>query len=458
MKARDLDPRLSSLGDLDFTRIDNLSGECQPGSLFVAVPGTQSDGTQYIPDAIARGAVAVVSTAPSTLAPTAVLSATDIRDFLSLASARIVGNPEEHLRIISVTGTNGKTSVTHFVRDIALALGESATAMGTLSHVRTTPAPPALFRSLRDILDREGAGTVVAMEVSSHALDQGRTDGVIADVAVFTNLSHDHLDYHVTMDDYFAAKALLFTPEHSRRGVVVESTWGQRLLEKATVPTISVSRADFTSLHVGWNEITAVWRGHDLTAPVGGAVNVLNLAAAMAAVSELTNMPDRDIADAVSKLHVVPGRYQVVQRHPDIVIDYAHTPDGLQQILSDARTMTTGRIVVVFGCGGDRDREKRPIMGDIAYRSADVRIITTDNSRSEDPAEIAREIVGSHSGDHFHVELNRRRAIEYALSVATADDVIIIAGKGHERTQTIGATVSDFSDVDTVRELLESPC
>ena len=178
----------------------------------------------------------------------------------------------------------------------------------------------------------------------------------------------------------------------------------------------------------------------------------------MAAVSELTNMPDRDIADAVSKLHVVPGRYQVVQRHPDIVIDYAHTPDGLQQILSDARTMTTGRIVVVFGCGGDRDREKRPIMGDIAYRSADVRIITTDNSRSEDPAEIAREIVGSHSGDHFHVELNRRRAIEYALSVATADDVIIIAGKGHERTQTIGATVSDFSDVDTVRELLESPC
>ena len=458
MKARDLDPRLSALGDLDISRIDNLSGECQPGSLFVAVPGTMSDGTAYIPDAIAHGAVAVVATAPSDLAPIVVVGASEIRELLSLISARIVGNPENQLRIVSVTGTNGKTSVTHFVRDLALALGESATAMGTLSHVRTTPAPPELFRSLREILDRKGAGTIVAMEVSSHALDQGRTGGVIAEVAVFTNLSHDHLDYHLSMDNYFAVKALLFTPEHSRRGVVVDSTWGQRLLEQSTVPTISVSTADFTSLHVGWSEISGWWRGYEFTAPVGGEVNVLNLAAAMAAVSELTHAPDRDIAEAASRLTAVPGRYQVVHRRPDIVVDYAHTPDGLQQILRDARTMTTGRILVVFGCGGDRDREKRPVMGDIAFHSADIRIITTDNSRSEDPADIARDIIGSHDSDHFHVELDRRQAIAYALSVAAADDVVIIAGKGHESTQTIGTTVSIFSDVDTVRELLESPC
>jgi UDP-N-acetylmuramoyl-L-alanyl-D-glutamate--2,6-diaminopimelate ligase len=458
MKARDLDPRLSALGDLDISRIDNLSGDCQPGSLFVAVPGTMSDGTAYIPDAIAHGAVAVVATAPSDLVPTVVVSASEIRELLSQISARIVGNPENQLRIVSVTGTNGKTSVTHFVRDLALALGESAAAMGTLSHVRTTPAPPELFRSLREILDREGAGTIVAMEVSSHALDQGRTDGVIAEVAVFTNLSHDHLDYHLSMDNYFAAKALLFTPEHSRRGVVVDSTWGQRLLAQSRVPTISVSTADFTSLHVGWSEISGWWRGYEFTAPVGGEVNVLNLAAAMAAVSELTNAPDRDIAEAASRLAPVPGRYQVIHRRPDIVVDYAHTPDGLQQILRDAHTMTTGRILVVFGCGGDRDREKRPVMGDIAFHSADIRIITTDNSRSEDPAEIARDIIGSHDSEHFHVELDRRQAIAYALSMAASDDVVIIAGKGHESTQTIGTTVSTFSDVDTVRELLESPC
>ena len=458
MKARDLDPRLSALGDLDISRIDNLSGDCQPGSLFVAVPGTMSDGTAYIPDAIAHGAVAVVATAPSDLVPTVVVSASEIRELLSQISARMVGNPENQLRIVSVTGTNGKTSVTHFVRDLALALGESATAMGTLSHVRTTPAPPELFRSLREILDREGAGTIVAMEVSSHALDQGRTDGVIAEVAVFTNLSHDHLDYHLSMDNYFAAKALLFTPEHSRRGVVVDSTWGQRLLAQSRVPTISVSTADFTSLHVGWSEISGWWRGYEFTAPVGGEVNVLNLAAAMAAVSELTNAPDRDIAEAASRLAAVPGRYQVIHRRPDIVVDYAHTPDGLQQILRDAHTMTTGRILVVFGCGGDRDREKRPVMGDIAFHSADIRIITTDNSRSEDPADIARDIIGSHDSEHFHVELDRRQAIAYALSMATSDDVVIIAGKGHESTQTIGTTVSTFSDVDTVRELLESPC
>lgn len=458
MKARDLDPRLSALGDLDISRIDNLSGDCQPGSLFVAVPGTMSDGTAYIPDAIAHGAVAVVATAPSDLVPTVVVSASEIRELLSQISARIVGNPENQLRIVSVTGTNGKTSVTHFVRDLALALGESAAAMGTLSHVRTTPAPPELFRSLREILDREGAGTIVAMEVSSHALDQGRTDGVIAEVAVFTNLSHDHLDYHLSMDNYFAAKALLFTPEHSRRGVVVDSTWGQRLLAQSRVPTISVSTADFTSLHVGWSEISGWWRGYEFTAPVGGEVNVLNLAAAMAAVSELTNAPDRDIAEAASRLAAVPGRYQVIHRRPDIVVDYAHTPDGLQQILRDAHTMTTGRILVVFGCGGDRDREKRPVMGDIAFHSADIRIITTDNSRSEDPAEIARDIIGSHDSEHFHVELDRRQAIAYALSMAASDDVVIIAGKGHESTQTIGTTVSTFSDVDTVRELLESPC
>ncbi len=458
MKARDLDPRLSALGDLDISRIDNLSGDCQPGSLFVAVPGTMSDGTAYIPDAIAHGAVAVVATAPSDLVPTVVVSASEIRELLSQISARMVGNPENQLRIVSVTGTNGKTSVTHFVRDLALALGESATAMGTLSHVRTTPAPPELFRSLREILDREGAGTIVAMEVSSHALDQGRTDGVIAEVAVFTNLSHDHLDYHLSMDSYFAAKALLFTPEHSRRGVVVDSTWGQRLLAQSRVPTMSVSTADFTSLHVGWSEISGWWRGYEFTAPVGGEVNVLNLAAAMAAVSELTNAPDRDIAEAASRLAAVPGRYQVIHRRPDIVVDYAHTPDGLQQILRDAHTMTTGRILVVFGCGGDRDREKRPVMGDIAFHSADIRIITTDNSRSEDPADIARDIIGSHDSEHFHVELDRRQAIAYALSMATSDDVVIIAGKGHESTQTIGTTVSTFSDVDTVRELLESPC
>ena len=458
MKARDIDGRLSALGDLEILRVDNVASDCAPGSLFFAVPGTRSDGMSYIPEAISRGAVAVVAITPSDLLPTVVLPAGDIRDLLSTASASIVGDPHHHLRIVAVTGTNGKTSVTHFVRDIAMALGERATAMGTLSHLRTTPAPPELFRSLRDILEQQGPETIVAMEVSSHALDQGRTDGVVAEVAVFTNLSHDHLDYHQTMDQYFAAKAKLFTPEHARRGVIVESSWGERLLAQSSVPSVTVSRDDFSSLHVGWNEISGTWRGVEFVAPVGGSVNVLNLAAAMAAVSALTNAPDRDIAEATSTLQVVPGRYQVVHRSPDVVVDYAHTPDGLEQILTDARLMTSGRIIVVFGCGGDRDAEKRPVMGDIALRLADVRVVTTDNSRSEDPANIAQEVIGSHHPHLFQVELDRRQAIATALSLAKPDDVVIIAGKGHEATQTIGETVSTFSDVATVRELLESPC
>jgi UDP-N-acetylmuramoyl-L-alanyl-D-glutamate--2,6-diaminopimelate ligase len=458
MKPVQIDPRLSTLGDLDIARIDNIASDCQPGSLFFAMPGTRHDGSQFIADAKSRGAVAVVATAVNELLPTVVVSPHEIRELLSACSAAIVGHPEADLRIIAVTGTNGKTSVTHFVRDMCVALGQPATVIGTLTHQRTTPAAPELYRTLAEIRDRLGPTSVVAIEVSSHALDQGRTIGLVADVAIFTNLSHDHLDYHETMEKYFAAKAVLFTPQYSRRGVAVDSPWGRQLEAEAHVPMSMVSGHDFSELSVGWNSISGVWRGQRFSASVGGWVNVENLAAAMAATSLALSVPDADVAAAVASILAVPGRYELVHRGPDVVVDYAHTPDGLRQLLRDARTMTSGRIIVVFGCGGDRDPHKRPIMGAIAHEWADVVIVTNDNPRGEDPSDIAAQIVGQLPPGSVIVELDRRAAIARAIATATSIDVVIIAGKGHESTQTIGESVASFSDVATVREILESAC
>jgi UDP-N-acetylmuramoyl-L-alanyl-D-glutamate--2,6-diaminopimelate ligase len=354
--------------------------------------------------------------------------------------------------------------------------------VGTLSGARTTPEATELERVLAGVRDRQqsdGLRHAVAMEVSSHALVQARVDGIHFDVAVFTNLSHDHLDYHGTMEQYFEAKADLFTPSHALCGVVyADDPWGRRLLAQARIPVVAVHHADAADvvLRPGHTEFT--WRGHRIITPLTGAVNVDNaLLAAEAAL--LLELSPEEIARAMGHLSPVPGRLQVIAV-PDggaggrpapggdragerplftVLVDYAHTPAGLEIVLGEARTLAPrGRVVCVFGCGGDRDRTKRPVMGGVAARESDLAFLTSDNPRSEDPDAIITEVLGGIEGGRDNpgvvVEPDRRAAIGRALDAALPGDIVVIAGKGHETYQEIAGQRLPFDDASEARQAL----
>ena len=440
---------------VNVTRVDIDSRTCQPGSVFFAMPGTATHGQRFIEDAVAHGAVAVVSSEPvATSVPVVVLPRDQLHQAMVAASYRVVGGTPS-LRLVGVTGTNGKTSVTHFVSQICRAVGLPSHAIGTLSHVRTTPSPPDLARILSSALTEVTSEGVVAMEVSSHALDQGRVDGLTFAVGIFTNLSHDHLDYHESMATYFEAKALLFEPSRTQRAIVsCDDEWG-RLLVTRRPDALGVSRRDLANVRIGDTEVSFVWRGHEIHSPVGGSFNVTNIHLASEAVRAL-GVPESEIVGALRSLTSVPGRFEVVSTSPLVVVDFAHTPDGLEGVLREVAQRTAGRVIVVFGCGGDRDREKRPVMGRIASRHAEVTIITSDNPRSEDPVAIADQIVhGTEGAADVRVEVDRRAAIALALELATTHDAVVIAGKGHEKTQETKGSVVDFDDVAVARELLD---
>ena len=440
---------------VNVTRVDIDSRTCQPGSVFFAMPGTATHGQRFIEDAVAHGAVAVVSSEPvATSVPVVVLPRDQLHRAMVAASYRVVGGIPS-LRLVGVTGTNGKTSVTHFVSQICRAVGLPSHAIGTLSHVRTTPSPPDLARILSSALIEVTPEGVVAMEVSSHALDQGRVDGLTFAVGIFTNLSHDHLDYHESMATYFEAKALLFEPSRTQRAIVsCDDEWG-RLLVTRRPDALGVSRRDLANVRIGDTEVSFVWRGHEIHSPVGGSFNVTNIHLASEAVRAL-GIPESEIVGALSSLTPVPGRFEVVSTSPLVVVDFAHTPDGLEGVLREVAQRTAGRVIVVFGCGGDRDREKRPVMGRIASRHAEVTIITSDNPRSEDPVAIADQIAhGTEGAADVRVEVDRRAAIALALELANTHDAVVIAGKGHEKTQETKGSVVDFDDVAVARELLD---
>ena len=440
---------------VNVTRVDIDSRTCQPGSVFFAMPGTATHGQRFIEDAVAHGAVAVVSSEPvATSVPVVVLPRDQLHQAMVAASYRVVGGIPS-LRLVGVTGTNGKTSVTHFVSQICRAVGLPSHAIGTLSHVRTTPSPPDLARILSSALIEVTPEGVVAMEVSSHALDQGRVDGLTFAVGIFTNLSHDHLDYHESMATYFEAKALLFEPSRTQRAIVsCDDEWG-RLLVTRRPDALGVSRRDLANVRIGDTEVSFVWRGHEIHSPVGGSFNVTNIHLASEAVRAL-GIPESEIVGALSSLTPVPGRFEVVSTSPLVVVDFAHTPDGLEGVLREVAQRTAGRVIVVFGCGGDRDREKRPVMGRIASRHAEVTIITSDNPRSEDPVAIADQIAhGTEGAADVRVEVDRRAAIALALELANTHDAVVIAGKGHEKTQETKGSVVDFDDVAVARELLD---
>jgi UDP-N-acetylmuramoyl-L-alanyl-D-glutamate--2,6-diaminopimelate ligase len=354
---------------------------------------------------------------------------------------------------VGVTGTNGKTTTTYLLRSVLEVEGWPTSVIGTLGGGRTTPESPDLQRQLAAAVT--AGSQAVALEVTSHALVQHRVDGYAHDVAVFTNLSQDHLDYHLTMESYFEAKALLFTPKHARSGVVnADDPYGERLLQQAAIPLTGFRLADAASLEMDLEASRFVLDGHRVHLHLTGEPNVRNALAAAAAARALGASP-AGIAAGLSAATGVPGRFESVENALGItvVVDYAHTPSALSEALAALRRLAgEGRLVVVFGAGGDRDREKRPLMGHAATTTADIVVLTSDNPRHEDPLVIIDEVkAGCDGGAELVVEDDRRSAIGYALDIAQPGDVVVVAGKGHEATQQIGDDLHDFDDRDVVR-------
>jgi UDP-N-acetylmuramoyl-L-alanyl-D-glutamate--2,6-diaminopimelate ligase len=406
---------------------------------------------------VANGAVAlVVERQLSIDVPQIVV--VNARVAMGVIAAAVFAHPSDKMRVVGVTGTNGKTTTAHLTADILRHHGWKADVYGTLSGARTTPEAPVLQEQFAQSL-ASGCDAVV-MEVSSHALALDRVVGTHFAVGVFTNLGRDHLDFHGTEEQYFAAKAKLFTPELCARGVVNrDDVHGKLLLDTAPIEMLSFGLADVTDPVVAIDHHAYTWNGRRISVPLGGRVNMMNsLAAASAAVS--LGVDDAAIVEGLSAAHAVPGRYQSVanDRGISIIVDYAHTPEAVAGLLEGVREVIAAgsKVIVVFGCGGDRDRDKRPLMGKSARQGADVVIVTSDNPRSESPESIVDQIlagVGS-SRDSVHVVIDRREAIERAIGMARPGDAVVIAGKGHESTQTIGETVVDFDDVLVAREIV----
>jgi UDP-N-acetylmuramoyl-L-alanyl-D-glutamate--2,6-diaminopimelate ligase len=444
-----------------------------PRDLFFCVRGFTCDGHEFAADAVARGAAALVVDhlldvdIPQVVVP-------DVRRAMAPAAAAFYGNPTATLDLVGVTGTNGKTTTAHLVRSLLEADGRRTGLLGTVKSViggtefevqRTTPEAIDLQRSFRAMLD--GGDVACVMEVSSHALELGRVDDSEFAVAVFTNLTQDHLDFHPTMEDYFQAKRRLFTAIGARRAVLnLDDPYGARL---ATDPGIAAP-VTFALEHAG-----ATYRADDLrtdlsgsrftlhspdgvaqlSSPLRGRFNVYNVLGAFAAVRAL-DVPFDTAVSALEQAGQVPGRFETVDEGQPfaVLVDYAHTPDSLENVLAAARDLTGSRVHVVFGCGGDRDRGKRPLMGEIAARLADRVIVTSDNPRSEDPDAIITEILAGIARPVEH-DADRRAAIGTAVAGARDGDVVVIAGKGHEQGQEFAdGRKIPFDDVAVAREAL----
>jgi len=464
--------------DVEITGISLSSQRILPGDLYAALPGARAHGVEFVTDALAAGAVAVltdVGGAARLPAGTPALVVSDPRRELGGLSSHVYGDPASSLRMIGVTGTQGKTTTTRLVGSGLEGAGARPAVIGTIGtrlagiEVRstlTTPEAPDLHGLFA--LMREREIVACAMEVSSHALVLGRVDGVVFDVAVFTNLGRDHLDFHADLEDYYLAKAALFTPERSRLALVnIDDEHGRRLRVETEVPVrtyaVADRDADWRAVDV---ELTSSGSRFVLQGPGGlvveagcplpGDFNVANTVAAVAACAE-AGFDAQRVASAIAAGDGVPGRLERIVAGQDftVVVDYAHKPDAVAAALRTLRPLTDGRVIVVLGAGGDRDPGKRPLMGELAARGADLLLVTDDNPRSEDPAVIRRELMRGARGAGAAKEVgDRRSAIRLALALAAAGDVVLIAGKGHETGQEIAGVVHPFDDREVVREEL----
>ena len=463
--------RISGAGDPEITGLaydDRLAG---PGSVFFCVPGYARDGHDFAAAAVRRGAAALVVERELELdVPQVVVGS--VRAAMAPAAAAFYGDPSGELDVVGVTGTNGKTTTAFLIRALLVAAGRSTGLLGTVTSViggvprdveRTTPEAIDLQRTLCEM--RDAGDSACAMEVSSHALALHRADAIHFAAAIFTNLTQDHLDFHPTMEAYFDAKRRLFhsDPPPAASVVNVDDRYGARLAAELPGALSFALHAD------------AAYRGHDvqtglegsrlvletpegplaLRSPLRGEFNVYNVIGVLAAARAL-GVPTPTCVAAIATAGQVPGRFQTVDEGQPfaVLVDYAHTPDSLENVLRAARGLTPGRVHVVFGCGGDRDRGKRPQMGEIARRLADVVVVTSDNPRSEDPEAIIAEIVQG-SGPGVAHDADREAAIAQALTGAAAGDVVVIAGKGHEQGQEFSdGHKIPFDDVTVARELL----
>lgn len=467
-------------GDPDARALAYDSRNVRPGSVFVAVPGTVVDGYDFIEQAVALGAVAVVAEkeCPGLSVPQVIVG--DSRRALAEMAGRFFDYPSRRLQLLGVTGTNGKTTTAYLLESIFRAAGRRTGLIGSIEYridgerfeaERTTPESLDLQQILAAMVS---AGVEVAvMEVSSHALAMGRVDGCSFAARLFTNLSQDHLDYHADLEDYFQAKARLFTDPSFGFGPTVvnlDDEYGRRLLADVGGHSYGRDRqADYRISHVAYRDDRMNYKiegNHgalEITSSLLGDFNVSNGAGAAALAFEL-GVGAADIAAGIGALQKVPGRFEAVNCDQDfhVLIDYAHTPDGLEKVLTAARDLASGhRLIAVFGCGGDRDTGKRPLMGQIGASLSDVAIVTSDNPRSEIPRAIIDDVLtGIAAADRSHtkVKVEREAAIDYAIAQAHTGDVVIIAGKGHENYQLVKDQVLPFDDRTVAEKALRKLC
>ncbi len=465
--------------DVMVTGIQIDSRKVQAGDLFLALPGEHHDGREFIEQAVASGAIAVLAEPPVAgyvdELGVPLLEQAELAQDVGVIASKLYAQPSAALHVVGITGTNGKTTTSWLTAQLARALGKSCGVIGTLGATlgdevgdaaNTTPDAVALQRQLSDWRDR--AVFCVAMEVSSHALVQGRVNGVSFETAVFTNLSRDHLDYHGTMAAYGRAKTQLFSAPGPAHAVVnLDDDYSAQLLSVIDSDTrvltysakgnsladVVISEAAF---HAGGvtAQLHSPWGDGQFSSPLVGDFNLANLAAAIASVALMTD-DFAGLLQAVAQLKTVPGRMQLVPNElgVQLVVDYAHTPDALEHALLALKPHVSGRMITVFGCGGDRDRGKRAIMGRIASDLSQLCLVTSDNPRGENPMSILREIESGCSGDYVLV-VDRARAIAMALREARAGDCILVAGKGHEDYQIIQGERRHFSDVEQLQRAL----
>jgi UDP-N-acetylmuramoyl-L-alanyl-D-glutamate--2,6-diaminopimelate ligase len=449
----------------------------RPGVLFAALPGAARNGLDFVAEAVGNGAAAVLSSWPKPPAVSAAwVQVADARAALALAAANFYGHPSDRMKVVGVTGTKGKTTTTFILEEILRAAGAAPGLIGTIEYrrpgwkvdaPRTTPESSDLQALLRDFL---GAGVShCVMEVSSHALEQKRVWGVGFDVAVFTNLTGEHLDYHQTMEAYFEAKKKLFFLNHKKSTAVVnwDDPWGQKLVAELPMSTVTfglepaaiVRALKYVPSESGIDaQVTYPGGVMRVQSALVGRHNLYNLLAAIGAALAL-GIAAADIVKGIAALKGVPGRFQRVanRRGLQIVVDYAHTDSALENLLMTAREFKPRRVVLVFGAGGDRDRDKRERMGRVAARLADWTVLTSDNPRSEDPLAIIEAIEQGFAKEAvraYEVEPDRRKAIARALATANKGDIVLIAGKGHEDYQIFKDRTIPFSDIEAVEEIL----
>jgi UDP-N-acetylmuramoyl-L-alanyl-D-glutamate--2,6-diaminopimelate ligase len=475
---------LAQRGNPQITGVEYDSRRVRPGNVFVALRGESSDGNQFIERAIASGATAVVTDADSLPNGVAWAQVSHGRRALARLSANFYDHPAEKLAIAGITGTNGKSTTAFLMESILKVAGRETALIGTieyhvagkvLSAPHTTPESLELNRLFSTAVD-SGTTTEAVMEVSSHALAQERTYGIPFDVAVFTNLTRDHLDYHNTMEEYFAAKQVLFTGSGAgepRVAIVnVDDEYGVKLAQlcrsrRSEVMTYGFSKADFraSKVAIGPRGIEFDLIGPDdaihVTSPLIGRVNIYNILAAGAA-AYARGCPDDAVAEGIRSLARIPGRFERVDCDQPftVVVDYAHTDDALRNLTTVAREFvksTGGRVITVFGCGGDRDRSKRPLMGEAVGEGSDFVVLTSDNPRSEDPLAIINDaVIGlQRSSVRYRIEADRRAAIQLAFGEARKGDIVLIAGKGHEKVQISRAGTMPFDDRRVAAEALE---